>query len=143
MKYNQNFDTYQITDFGIYDIRNEVYMTDNIGRIIAMKLSDGEITEVHSFYQTAITSLCFSPNQSYLGVFYSTGCCHLLSSQSFMVELNLIDHQHDPNVGSRHASLLKIKEDLRRMKDVPAPYPRTTPSRASTTGPCPSQQMSS
>lgn len=83
-----------------------------------MKLSDGEITEVHSFYQTAITSLCFSPNQSYLGVFYSTGCCHLLSSQSFMVELNLIDHQHDPNVGSRHASLLKIKEDLRRMKDV-------------------------
>jgi hypothetical protein len=102
----------------MYEIREELYVSDNLGRLMALKIADGEITETHCFFQMPIESICFSPNQSYLAIIYSSGCCHIVSSQSFMVELNLIDHQRDPNVHNKPISKLRIREDLRRMKEV-------------------------
>lgn len=93
-------------------------MSDNLGRILAVKISDGEITETHCFFQMPIESICFSPNQSYLAMMYASGGCHIVSSQSFMIELNLIDHQRDPQVHNKPLSRLRIREDLRRMKEV-------------------------
>ena len=92
-------------------------MADSLGRITAVKLGSGEVTETHCFYQIEISHICFSPNQSYLCMFYSSGCCQVVSSQSFKVEINLIDHQYDPNVTNKPAGRVKIREDLRRMKE--------------------------
>ena len=109
---------YAITDFLVYNIREELYVADSLGRIIAIKLSDGEISETHCFFQVPIHSLSFSPNQSYMAIFYASGCCHIVSSQSFMVELNLTDHLYDPFATSKPLGMVKMKEDLRRMKEV-------------------------
>jgi WD40 repeat protein len=110
--------TYSITDFLVYSVREELYVSDNLGRIIAVKISDNTITEVHCFFQLEIQSIVFSPNQSYIAVFYSSGCCQIVSSQSFMIELNLVDHMYDPTATNRPIGRVRIKEDLRRMKEV-------------------------
>ena len=121
--------SFKVTDFVVYNIRDEIYLSDSLGRIVAVKIGNGEVTETHCFYQIDIQNIWFSPNQSYLSLFYASGCCQIVSSQSFMVELNLVDHQYDPNVTSKPKGLVKIKEDLRRMKDVGQVYHRIMISR--------------
>ncbi len=108
---------YRVTDFLVYGIRDELYVSDSLGRIVAVKLASGEVTETHCFYQIEISHICFSPNQSYLCIFYSSGCCQVVSSQSFQVEINLIDHQYDPNASNKPFGRVKMREDLRRMKE--------------------------
>lgn len=109
---------YQITDFLIYSPREELYVSDSLGRILAVSLSTGSLTETHSFYSLEILKLSFSPNQSYLAILYSSGCVQIVNSQSFMVEMNLIDHQQDPLASAHPASTLCMREDLSRMKEV-------------------------
>lgn len=109
---------YSITDFLVYDVRDELYVTDTLGRLFAVKLSDCEISDSHCFFQTSIECIAFSPNQSYVAICYATGCCQISSSQSFVIELNLTDHQYDAKAVSRPIGRVVIREDIRRMKEV-------------------------
>lgn len=109
---------YEITDFLVYNIRDELYVSDSLGRIFAIKLGDGEIAETHCFLQIPIRTIAFSPNQSYLAISYASGSVQLVSSQSFVIEMNLLDHQYDPRAASKPLSLVVLKENLSRMKEV-------------------------
>lgn len=117
-KANRNKADYEITDFLVYNIRDEIYVSDSLGRIFAIKIGDGEIAETHCFLQIPIRSISFSPNQSYLAISYASGNVQIVSSQSFVIEMNLLDHQYDPRAASKPLSHVIIRENLERMKEV-------------------------
>lgn len=102
----------------MYDVRDELYVSDSLGRLFAVKLSDAEISDSHCFLQIPIQGMAFSPNQSYVALAYASGSCQIASSQSFVIELNLIEHQYDTKAVTKPLAKVVIREDLRTMKEV-------------------------
>jgi len=74
--------------------------------------------ETHCMYRIPILSISLSPNDTYLGILYASGSCQLVNSQSFDIEINLVQHQHDPNTLNWDLSKMLIAADLTELKTV-------------------------
>jgi hypothetical protein len=71
--FNENKHSYNITDFVIYTTRDELYVSDSLGRILIVEIKTGELVETHFMYRLPIFKIELSPNLSYLVVLYTTG----------------------------------------------------------------------
>ena len=85
----------------LYETRDELYVSDSLGRILVVDVRTGELNEIKEFFKMSIFSICLSPNESYLAIMYSSGCCHVISSHTFDVALDLVKHECDPSSFSR------------------------------------------
>jgi hypothetical protein len=78
--YNENKQSYTITDFDIYTTRDELYVSDSLGRVLILEIKTGELVETHFMYRLPIFRIELTPNKTYLAVLYTTGALQLLNA---------------------------------------------------------------
>ena len=120
-----------ITDIALYTTREELYVSDNFSQIHIIDIKGGRISDIktisnpnqqvtknNSLLKISIEYLSFSPNESFLGVCYSTGCCQIIFPQTFTIQMNLIDYIYDVNSISPKLPKILLADDMCALKNA-------------------------
>jgi hypothetical protein len=86
---SDNFSQIHIVDFGSRRIIDTKTITDP-NNLIAQKLPLSQVFN----NKASIKNLCFSPNESYLGVCLFNGSCLIINPQTFEIAINLTNQDH-------------------------------------------------
>lgn len=115
--YQENSGTgYKLTDFLFHSTRDELFIADSLGRLLILEVDSGKLIERKEFFRMPILSLALSPNGSYLGILFASGCCSVVSTGTFDVAVTLVQHQCDPNTLDWDLTKVAMVEDLAELK---------------------------